>query len=365
MQLWGYGALICLLSSIQLQAQVPYDTLIATRVVTVFFDFGKDQLTPVAKDSLLSLIQEESSTPARWIDIVAHTDSIGSNQANQNLAQRRAKSIATFLQKQKWPAGFLRKTAAGEQDPSASNETEEGRQKNRRATITLLKRRVLTRIQGQILDDSTGQALQATVHILAREWEDSTRSDQDGRFSYELPAGEVVRVDVRRQGHFFSSQMLRAIPGLPPLDIRIKPIVSGARADIQNLYFYGGKAILLANSEPELPVLYQFMMINPTIMVEIAGHVNVPWSPPVDSTSESFDLSMRRARLIYDDLIQRGVLAHRLTYQAYGNWEMRFPNATTARQQELNRRVEIRILSTGEIISKKAPINNTRIDGGQ
>ncbi len=364
MRLWGFGVMIGLFLAIQLPAQVPYDTLIATRTITVFFDFGKDLLSGTAKDSIQALIQGEDPTSGRWIDIVAHTDSIGSDRANHALAQRRARSIAAFLLQQDWPTDQIRKTAVGERDPASTNETEEGRQANRRATVTLLKRRKLTRIQGQILDDSTGVVLEATVHILAKDWRDSTFSDQEGKFSYELPAGEVVRVDIRRPGHFFHSQMLRAMPGLAPLEIRIQPIVPGARADIQNLYFYGNQAVLLPRSEPELPILMQFMQVNPTIIVEIAGHVNVPFSPPVDSSSFSFGLSMARARMVYEYLIDQGVPPFRLAYNGYGNQEMRFPYARNEKQQALNRRVEIRILGTGETISKKAPLYGPPLDGG-
>ena len=334
-------------------AQVPYDTLQPDQQAIIYFDFGQDRLRPEAEDSLRLLLEGLDRTDDRWIDIEAHTDSIGSAKANRALAMRRAQAVASWLVRMGWPAERIRKTAVGEGRPVLPNDTEEGRQANRRATITLLRRRVLTTIRGQILDDSTGVALESMVHILAREWADSTTSGPDGRFAYTLPAGEVVRVDVRRAGHFFSSQMLRAMPGLEPLAIRIKPIVPGAKSDIQHLYFYGDRAILLPRSEPELPVLLQFMQINPAIAVEIAGHVNRPWNPPVDSTDRSFLLSMNRARMVYDYLVREGTPEHRLQYNGYGNWEMRFPHATTEQQQALNRRVEIRILSTGKVISKQ------------
>lgn len=353
-----------LVTALTCLAQVPYDTLIAIKTVTIHFDFGKDALTPASTDSLLSLIGEAGNAEDRWIDITAHSDSIGSEKANLALALHRSRSVADFLQTQGWTSSRIRMTAVGEAEPLQFNHTEAGRQANRRATITMLKRRVLTTIQGEIEDDSTGQSLLADIHILAREWKDSLQSDSAGKFKYTLPAGEVVRIEVRRPGHFFHSQMLKPMPGMAPLEIRVKPIVTGARVDIQNLYFYGEQAKLLPNSEPELPVLHQFMTINPTLIVELAGHVNAPRTPPADSTSKEFILSMQRAKLIYDELVERGISPHRMTYQAYGNWEMRFPNATSERQQELNRRVEIRILSTGEVISKEAPLYEKMKDGG-
>lgn len=336
--------------------QVPYDTLKAVSNYSVYFDFGSDRLRSEEIDSLSVFMARLQSTDEQWVDIDAHTDSIGTAAANHALAKRRARTVADNLIRLGWPSERIRRTAVGEEKPVQSNDTEEGRQANRRATVTILQRRVLTTLTGQIVDDSTGTSLESMVHIQAMEWADSTRSDPNGRFAYTLPAGEVVRVDIRRPGHFFHSQMLRATPGLKPLEVRIKPIVPGAKSDIQHLYFVGDKAILLPRSEPELPVLLQFMEINPGISVEIAGHVNQPWNPPVDSTDRSFKLSVNRARMVYDYLRSEGIPEHRLQYNGYGNWEMRFPHATTQQQQSLNRRVEIRILSTGEVISRKQPL---------
>jgi outer membrane protein OmpA-like peptidoglycan-associated protein len=55
---------------------------------------------------------------------------------------------------------------------------------------------------------------------------------------------------------------------------------------------------------------------------------------------------------VYDYLIEKKVEASRLTYKGYGNWQMRYPKARSNRDQELNRRVEIRVLETGEKLGK-------------
>ncbi|HRW76849.1 MAG TPA: OmpA family protein, partial [Saprospiraceae bacterium] len=144
-------------------AQVPYDTLQPDQQAIIYFDFGQDRLRPEAEDSLRLLLEGLDRTDDRWIDIEAHTDSIGSAKANRALAMRRAQAVASWLVRMGWPAERIRKTAVGEGRPVLPNDTEEGRQANRRATITLLRRRVLTTIRGQILDDSTGVALETMV----------------------------------------------------------------------------------------------------------------------------------------------------------------------------------------------------------
>jgi len=63
-------------------------------------------------------------------------------------------------------------------------------------------------------------------------------------------------------------------------------------------------------------------------------------------------LSVRRAKFVFDYLIKNGIPAERLSFKGYGNWEMRYPKATSNKEQELNRRVEIRILEREKSKSK-------------
>ncbi len=80
------------------------------------------------------------------------------------------------------------------------------------------------------------------------------------------------------------------------------------------------------------------------LKIEIAGHVNHPNLPPVSETSWEYKLSVARAKLVHDYLLENGIPQNRIIYKGYGNWEMRFPHARTEEQMALNRRVEIRIL---------------------
>ncbi len=62
-----------------------------------------------------------------------------------------------------------------------------------------------------------------------------------------------------------------------------------------------------------------------------------------------------RALVVYNYLLRYGISEERISYKGYGNWEMRFPNAQTERQQSANRRVEIKILET----DMSTPANNS------
>lgn len=72
-----------------------------------------------------------------YVDIMGHTDSTGSEQYNQELSQRRAGSVAAYLQSQGVEPARLITRGMGEGSPIAGNETAAGRAQNRRVEIVL------------------------------------------------------------------------------------------------------------------------------------------------------------------------------------------------------------------------------------
>jgi outer membrane protein OmpA-like peptidoglycan-associated protein len=72
------------------------------------------------------------------IEIAGHTDSSGSDSYNQQLSQRRAQAVATYLASQGVKNERLMTVGAGESYPIASNDTEQGRAANRRVELTIV-----------------------------------------------------------------------------------------------------------------------------------------------------------------------------------------------------------------------------------
>lgn len=86
------------------------------------------------------------------------------------------------------------------------------------------------------------------------------------------------------------------------------------------------------------------MQINPGLQVEIAGHINHPGVKPAFLEKWEWELSSRRARVVYDFLLEHGISGKRMSCKGYGNSEMLFPNPDNPEQEQQNRRVEIRVL---------------------
>jgi len=106
----------------------------------VFFDTGKWQLSPQAKMELCNAASQAEATSNALLLVVGYTDSVGSEEYNQTLSEKRANSVINYLQQAcHWkPYRVLTPTGMAEADPLADNTTEEGKAQNRRVAVNIL-----------------------------------------------------------------------------------------------------------------------------------------------------------------------------------------------------------------------------------
>jgi outer membrane protein OmpA-like peptidoglycan-associated protein len=104
--------------------------------VTFAFDSAdlNSQFYPVLDKVAGTLTEFDKSV----IEVAGHTDSVGSDQYNQTLSERRANSVAAYLGSHGVPGARVVTVGAGEAHPVASNDTEDGRAQNRRVEITIV-----------------------------------------------------------------------------------------------------------------------------------------------------------------------------------------------------------------------------------
>lgn len=104
------------------------------------FENNTMNLTPAGLKSLQQLIiQLDNYREILSIRIIGHTDSVGSKQFNQSLSQQRANSIRENFVK-KFKQAHLIAVGMGESQPIAKNDTEDGRERNRRVEIQVIAR---------------------------------------------------------------------------------------------------------------------------------------------------------------------------------------------------------------------------------
>jgi outer membrane protein OmpA-like peptidoglycan-associated protein len=104
----------------------------------VLFEFDKANLKPGATRSLTNVAEFLRENPERQITIEGYTDNVGSDAYNRDLSQRRADSVRDFLIQNGISADRITARGFGEEYPVASNDTQAGRQQNRRVEIIIV-----------------------------------------------------------------------------------------------------------------------------------------------------------------------------------------------------------------------------------
>lgn len=99
------------------------------------FAFDKSSLTPIAKDTLRSVVALLNAHPEANVEIQGYTDSVGTARYNQALSVRRAEAVKDYLVAQGISAGRITVRGFGESQPVGDNRTSEGRAANRRVVI--------------------------------------------------------------------------------------------------------------------------------------------------------------------------------------------------------------------------------------
>ena len=120
--------------------------------------------------------------------------------------------------------------------------------------------------------------------------------------------------------------------------VYLKKIKRGTVAKLDKIYFQAGSSVILEESMPKLKRLRDFMVLNPSVNIEIQGHVNLDGSKRATKR-----LSKKRAQEILKYLVSEGVSKKRLTAVGFGFDKPVYKQPIDDDQKEANRRVEVLI----------------------
>jgi outer membrane protein OmpA-like peptidoglycan-associated protein len=104
----------------------------------LLYDFDSDVVRADAAQNLRTLAASLDQYPNTDLLIVGHTDAVGTSDYNQALSLRRATAAVNYLVAQGVAPSRLRAAGRGETEPIATNDTEAGRQSNRRIEIAIV-----------------------------------------------------------------------------------------------------------------------------------------------------------------------------------------------------------------------------------
>lgn len=103
----------------------------------VLFAFDSAQLMPGAQQQLRNLLPKLNDPGVVSLKVIGHTDSVGTDSYNQGLSERRASSVAEFLINEGLAPAKVTSQGRGESEPVADNDTDTGREQNRRVELHL------------------------------------------------------------------------------------------------------------------------------------------------------------------------------------------------------------------------------------
>jgi outer membrane protein OmpA-like peptidoglycan-associated protein len=127
---------------------------------------------------------------------------------------------------------------------------------------------------------------------------------------------------------------------------RISDLEVGQTLVLDGLNFYPGSHRTLPEAKPVLKKLLEIMNTNPSLKIEIQGHVCCGKKPDEDGEDEEtgkYNLSWTRAQFVYDHLLKNGIDPSRITYKGYAMMRPLVTPEVTIGDQIKNRRVEVMV----------------------
>jgi outer membrane protein OmpA-like peptidoglycan-associated protein len=201
-------------------------------------------------------------------------------------------------------------------------------------------------VSGRILDKKTGNPLaklsQAKINVEGMSSVIATIDTLTGYYELKLPYGTTYTISAAAPKYYPLFESIDLIVRPPnervSKDLIIVPVEVGQSIRLNNIFFDPGKAILKSASFPELDRVIEFLLNNPEIKIEIAGHTD-----NVGKSATNLKLSQSRAKSVADYILKKGVSNARVVSKGYGSAKPVVANSTKEGKAR-NRRVEFTIL---------------------
>lgn len=198
----------------------------------------------------------------------------------------------------------------------------------------------LTKIFGRVIDSETGGVVPANIVFYGPNVIFALASDE-GNYEVGLLPKSLYSVRVEAQGYIgyfnkvnLSNQQLREFE----INFKLRPVSIGTSINLESVLFKQSTPEMLPESYDELDMVVDFLKINPTVEIELAGHTD-----NAGDAEENLKLSKTRVAIVKKYITARGIADKRIQGIGYGGGK---PIATnrTEEGRRLNRRVEFKIV---------------------
>ncbi len=251
----------------------------------VHFNSNQYSFLKPALQTLDSIVKEIKSNKVYDITISGYTDNAGEDNLNQTLSVQRANAVADYFKSKNIPSDNFIIKGFGKTFPVLNNDTEAGRMKNRRVEIYVN------------LNPPPPAQVAPFPTLPPKIKMEQAEALTENTSAKELEIGQVLT--------------------------------------LPNLNFIGGTAVLLPEANVALEMLLKIMKENPTLEIEIGGHV---------CCADDMPLSTKRAVAVEKYLTENSIDDLRLHPKGYSRNKPIVPDDREEKNAKLNRRVEITIL---------------------
>ncbi len=198
----------------------------------------------------------------------------------------------------------------------------------------------ISEIYIRVTDALNHEALKATVTVSAQTDDKqlfSKDTDETAGVVYnDLKPGKY-NISVTFEGYIYHQQSFDHIR-TDTLNIALQPVIKDTRVILHNLFFEFNSAVIKPESQPVIEDLYRFLLDNPEVRIQIAGHTD-----NIGSDEYNKRLSENRAKAVHDALVKKGIEPERLSWVGKGAADPLESN-NTEEGRAVNRRVEFIIL---------------------
>jgi OOP family OmpA-OmpF porin len=204
-------------------------------------------------------------------------------------------------------------------------------------------------IQGLILDCNTQKPLSGVLVTLADSLQDfKVTTDETGRYSFKVNSNRHFKLTADKEKYFskaiaFNYNQMVQRDTLTSPDLCLIPYEIDKPIVLKDVLYEFNKADLTEDSKEKLDHLYDIMVDNPSIEIELSAHTDSK-----GGDEYNLDLSNRRAKSCVDYLIEKGVSSTRMTSKGYGKTRPVAPNTfpngkDNPEGRALNRRTEFKV----------------------
>lgn len=167
----------------------------------------------------------------------------------------------------------------------------------------------------------------------------SINSDSNGELSFSTkPSSNFLITVISKKYDFFSNEYtLNQNDSVINIQIVLNRLKIGNKIKLKNIYFDFDEFSLTEESHTQIKKIVDYLKTNNSLSIEIGGHTD-----NLGTREYNYNLSLNRAKAVFNSLIQNGVDSRRISYFGYG-YDYPISTKNDDESRTLNRRTEIKI----------------------